>query len=125
MRAVSTNGPPQRAKRPDAAAGAKARRFVWLGVLFSLLAGLAVGCFLAYKNAASGAKPPQGTGIVGRTASAKQPQNLSELLALKPGELGGVDIALMNMLCAERLPGADDLRIQPCFRTCLISGRNG
>ena len=47
----------------------------------------------------------------------------SELLALKPGQLGGVDIALMNMLCAERLPGADDLRIQPCFRTCSISGR--
>jgi len=98
-------------------AGAKARRFLWLGVLLALLAGLAVAGFLAHENAASAAKPPQGSGIVGQTATARTPQNLSELLALKPSELGGVDIALMNLLCAERLPVAEDFRTRPCLDT--------
>lgn len=90
---------------------------MWLGVVFFLLAGLAAVVLLAHGNAVSGAKHAQGWSIVSRTASTKEPQNFSELLALRHDELGGVDLALMNMLCAQGLPGADDLRIQPCLDT--------
>jgi hypothetical protein len=90
---------------------------VWLGVLFALLAGLAAAGFFAHGHASSEGKPSPGSGIVGHTAIAKNPQSFSELLALKPSELAGVDIALVNLLCAERLPGAEDLRIQPCLDT--------
>jgi hypothetical protein len=39
----------------------------------------------------------------------KQPITLAELLALKPENLPAVDIGVMNMLCAQGLPGAEDI----------------
>jgi hypothetical protein len=40
-----------------------------------------------------------------------QPASLKELLALSPVDLENCDIARMNLLCAEGLPGAEDLNV--------------
>lgn len=41
----------------------------------------------------------------------KQPETLKEILALSPAELENCDIARMNLICAERLPGAESLSV--------------
>jgi hypothetical protein len=41
----------------------------------------------------------------------RQPATLAEMLALKPENLPAVDIGVMNLLCAEGLPGAEDIKI--------------
>lgn len=38
-------------------------------------------------------------------------RSLYQLLALSPAEVNNVDIGLMNLLCAERLPGAENVNI--------------
>ena len=45
----------------------------------------------------------------------RQPQTLQELLGLTPAQLEGVDVAVMNLLCAEGLNGAENLDIQQCL----------
>ena len=45
------------------------------------------------------------------------PKSLAELLALSPDQLEKVDIALMNLLCAEGLRGSEDLDAQQCLDT--------
>lgn len=52
-----------------------------------------------------------------KPANFKQPVSLSELLALKPENLGAIDIGLLNLLCAEGLPGAENLDIPECMAT--------
>jgi hypothetical protein len=47
--------------------------------------------------------------------SPKTPHTLAELLALKPEELEGVDIGLMNLLCAEGLRGSESLNVTSYF----------
>jgi hypothetical protein len=44
-------------------------------------------------------------------ASKPIPTSYYDLLAMPPDELAKVDVALMNLLCAKGLPGADDLDI--------------
>jgi hypothetical protein len=46
-----------------------------------------------------------------------QPHNLAELLALKPEQLDRVDIALINLVCAEGLRGSENLDVQSCLDT--------
>jgi len=46
-----------------------------------------------------------------QTTQRKLPSSYYDLLALSPTELGHVDIALMNLLCAQGLPGAENLDI--------------
>lgn len=41
--------------------------------------------------------------------------NLSKLLALSPDTLGHFDIARMNLLCAQELPGAEKLDVDRCL----------
>src|ERR1700685_939992 len=50
-------------------------------------------------------------------ASAMLPQNLDQLLLLKADDLRGVGIARMNLLCAQGLPGAEDLDLNSCLAT--------
>ena len=45
----------------------------------------------------------------------RQPTSLPELLALPVGELDKVDVGLINILCAEGLPGSEDLQVQKCL----------
>jgi hypothetical protein len=47
----------------------------------------------------------------------KQPHNLNELLSLSPTELEHCGIARMNLLCAEGLPGAENLNVEECLAT--------
>jgi hypothetical protein len=47
----------------------------------------------------------------------KQPETLNGLLALSPAELEHCDIARMNLLCAENLPGAENLKVEECLAT--------
>ena len=47
----------------------------------------------------------------------KQPETLNGLLALSPAELEHCDIARMNLLCAEALPGAGNLNVAECLAT--------
>ncbi len=51
------------------------------------------------------------------TSTFKQPETLKELLALKPAELEHCDIARMNLLCAEGLPGAENLNVDESLAT--------
>ena len=46
-----------------------------------------------------------------------QPKAIAELLALPPDQLEKVDIARINLLCAEGLPGAEDLDVEKCIQT--------
>ena len=50
-------------------------------------------------------------------ADLKQPATLKELLALPPADLEKVDLARMNLLCAEGLPGAEDSKIDDTLTT--------
>jgi len=47
-----------------------------------------------------------------RPANFTQPKTLAELLALDPAQLENVDVALMNLLCAEGLRGSENLNVQ-------------
>lgn len=49
--------------------------------------------------------------------NSKLPKTLAELLSLRSEDLATVDIGLMNMLCAQDLPGAEDLKIDEHLRT--------
>ena len=44
-----------------------------------------------------------------------QPKTLAELLALAPDLLEKVDIARMNLLCAEGLRGSENLNVEQCL----------
>ena len=50
-------------------------------------------------------------------ANAKSPVTLNDLLALPPAEIEHCDIALMNLLCAQGLPGAEGLDVTNCLFT--------
>jgi hypothetical protein len=45
----------------------------------------------------------------------KQPTTLAELLALPATDLDKVDVGLINILCAEGLPGSEDLNVPKCL----------
>lgn len=49
--------------------------------------------------------------------SFQQPKTLAELLALPVDQLEKVDIARMNLLCAEGLRGSENLDVEDCLRT--------
>ncbi len=62
---------------------------------------------LPMPNAVAAVEPP----------TFKQPETLNGLLALSPAELEHCDIARMNLLCAEALPGAENLNVAECLAT--------
>lgn len=49
------------------------------------------------------------------TASQNVPSSYGELIALPEGDLRRVDIAVMNLLSAEGLPGAESLNVKQCL----------
>lgn len=98
-----------RQKTPKA--GTKSfHRSVGFSVILVLLAGLAVAGFFERDTSKTSAS-------FKKTSTAKSPRTLAELLELKPAELEGTDIALMNLLCAEGLPGAENLKVEECLAT--------
>jgi hypothetical protein len=61
-------------------------------------------------------KPPTlATNTSAKTSAT--PRTLDELLALPPSELNDIDIALMNLLCADGLPGAENLNVEQYLAT--------
>jgi hypothetical protein len=52
-----------------------------------------------------------------QAAARLSPSNLAQLLASSPVQIGQCDIALLNLLCAEGLPGAEGLNPQDCLST--------
>lgn len=52
-----------------------------------------------------------------RRSDALTPKTLAELLALPSNQLERVDVALMNLLCAEGLPGSESLDIPTVLAT--------
>lgn len=64
--------------------------------------------------AALGAHLLEGSAI---SVTRPEPRTLAELLALEPAELERVDIARMNLLCAEGLPGAENLNVDASLAT--------
>jgi hypothetical protein len=80
------------------------RRLVLLGVGFALVASVAYAVFLTHAKS----NPPSAAGNV---PPAKAPSTLAELLTLPSQKLEDTDIALMNLLCAEGLPGAEHLNV--------------
>jgi hypothetical protein len=47
----------------------------------------------------------------------RQPTTFAELVAIKTENLGSVDVGRMNLLCAEGLPGAENLRVEDYVAT--------
>ena len=85
---------------------AKASRAKWfgLGVVALALAVGAVRLVLADRGVALPGQPGAAPSAVA---------SLPTLLALPPERLSGLDIARMNLLCAQGLPGAEDLDVEP------------
>jgi hypothetical protein len=83
------------------------RLFAVIGVL-CLLGGLIYTHYLLQKHSVQ---------ISNFQAPAQPPQNLDQLLSLQADDLGDVDIARMNLLCAEGLPGAENLDVEECLST--------
>ena len=73
-----------------------------IGIVLIAAGALAVIYFQSQKS-----KPA----IAAQTSTSKTPHSLAELLALSPAELEHCDIARMNLLCAESLPGAEHLNV--------------
>jgi hypothetical protein len=78
-----------------------------------LVSVFAANSFRLHRQAAASQSRSQ----VASIPNAKAPRTLSALLALKPDELEGTDIALLNLLCAEGLPGAENLNVDGCLTT--------
>lgn len=85
-----------------------ARKKKFLRVLpFIGVALVAASAFALVHSRAQKASPIVALG----SPSFKQPETLKELLALSPAELERCDIARMNLLCAEGLPGAENVNV--------------
>ena len=56
-----------------------------------------------------------GQSVKSQVSTLKSPQTLDELLRLPPAELNRCDIALMDLLCAQGLPGTENMNIPDCF----------
>ena len=72
-----------------------------LGAAVTLAVAFGFGAFQVAESAHAAQQPAQ----------APLPDSHFDLLAMSPEELGKVDLALMNLLCAKGLPGSEELDI--------------
>jgi hypothetical protein len=61
--------------------------------------------------------PPPLTSAEAAPPAFVQPETFNDLLAVPPDQLGQVDVALMNLLCNEGLPGSETINTVDCLRT--------
>ncbi len=96
----------QRPDQQDSAARQLGTPAGWRGVVL-FIAGIAVGAggLFGVQALRSRPTPPARPAI----AAKPTPTSYYDLLAMSPDELAKVDIALMNLLCAKGLPGAENL----------------
>jgi hypothetical protein len=78
-----------------------AKRLVWFGVALLVLVCGVAGSLRS--------RHPQTETLVGRKVGDSTLGTLPELLATPTNRLGQVDIAVLNLLCAQGLPGAEKL----------------
>ena len=66
---------------------------------------------------------PKNPGTISKieSSSFKQPKMLNDLLTLSPAELAHCDIARLNLLCAEGLPGAENLKVDEPMQSWMFS----
>ena len=76
---------------------------------------LSAGVPLAVGQPTNTPVPP--TESTAKTDAFIPPKSLAELLALAPDQLEKVDIAIIDLLCAEGLRGSEDLNVQKCLDT--------
>jgi hypothetical protein len=81
-----------------------------LGLLATLFAGIGLSGFVLRGTS----EPPP---LVHKISASKERRTSGQLVALRSEELEGTDIALMNLLCAEGLPGAENLSVDECLAT--------
>ena len=93
------------------------RKLVILGAVL-LITGSIVAGIIAQKNSSQTAVASQSV-VATKTENStfKTPHSLAELLDLSPAELEQCDIARMNLLCAEGLPGAEKLNVDEAVAT--------
>src|SRR5262245_57167482 len=81
------------------------RCFIAGAAMLSLIASLVLQtCFRSSND----------TKLVRKTA---QPASFQELTTLSPDAFADIDIGLINLLCAESLPGAQGLDVSQCLQT--------
>ncbi|MCX6917480.1 MAG: hypothetical protein NT167_31345 [Verrucomicrobia bacterium] len=84
-------------------------------ILLACLTFVGTGTLRADEKAPD--KPAAKTGDEAKAEGFKQPKTLAELLALPPDQLDKVDVALINLLCAEGLRGSEILDTDYLTRT--------
>lgn len=88
------------------------RRLAWRMNLFRILQFLGITFIILSVSVWFYARAQEpNTGEVIHSPSLRPPETLKELLVLLPAELEHCDIARMNLLCAEGLPGAEHLGV--------------
>jgi hypothetical protein len=92
---------------------AQSKKFRWLLPLIAI--AVAVAGALAWNSLHSHSQKPIGI-VAAQPAPFRAPRTLKELLMLPPERLDRCDIGLMNILCAEGLPGADNLNVDECLK---------
>ena len=92
------------------------KRWLAIAVIAFLVTGSILAGYIFQKNSA---KITAQNVITAKTETPafKPPQSLAEILALSPAELEHCDIARMNLLCAESLPGAENLNVDEMLAT--------
>jgi len=78
-------------------------------VVFAIAAALVV---VGHAQFWKGARPVAG---LGDTTAGLMPHSLGELLATPPERIQQMDVALMNLLCVEGLPGTEGLDVSQCL----------
>ena len=86
------------------------RRRWFVPLVALLVAGLSVVAWQRF-----GSKPKTHAESPEQAGGFKPPATFAELCALKTNELANCDIALMNLLCAEGLRGAENLNVKECL----------
>ncbi len=87
-----------------------------LAIRASIILLIGISSLLAWIHVHQKQPMPSTVAAVGPPAF-RQPETLNELLALSPAELERCDIARMNLLSAEALPGAENLNVEACLAT--------
>jgi hypothetical protein len=101
-----------RQRRRDAKKGPPKSKFRWI---VPLMAVAIITTVVVWHQPRSQRQNANGI-VVKPAVPVRTPQSLKELLALPAAQLERCDIGLVNLLCAEGLPGAEDLKVSECLK---------
>jgi len=85
-----------------------------IAITLACIAALAFGAYIIVGNEDAKESSPLKESA---DAPCVAPSTYADLIALSPEELEETDIARMNLLCAQGLPGAEELDIEQCLAT--------